>query len=56
MCEDLLGENLQELVTLGYGIEMEKRGIDKGKNEEREKFKEALDASRISPEERKKIM
>ena len=48
--------NTQEMVTLGYGMEMEKRGIDKGKNEEREKFKEALDASRISTEEREKIM
>ncbi len=30
MYKNLLGENLQEQVTIGYGMEMEKRGIDKG--------------------------
>ncbi len=30
MYKDLPGEDLQEKVTIGYGMEMEKRGINKG--------------------------
>ena len=52
--------NTQEMVTIGYGMEMEKRGIDKGiekgieKTEKR--FREAIASSGISEEDRKRIM
>ncbi len=52
MYENLLGENLQEVVTIGYGMEMEKRGNKRTE----ERFKEALASSGISEEEKNKIM
>ncbi len=55
--------NTQEMVTIGYGMEMEKRGIDKGKAEgcriTENKYKKALDgmfaSSSISEEEKQKM-
>ena len=56
MYKILLGENLQEQVTLGYGMEMEKRGIDKGIEKTEKRFREAIASSGISEEAKDKIM
>ena len=72
MYEDLPEENLQEMVTIGYGMEMEKRGIDKGRAEGisigkaegcrltekkyKKAFNEALAASGISEKQKTEIM
>ena len=56
MYKNLLGENLQEQVTLGYGMEMEKLGIDEGSEKTEKRFREAIASSGISEEAKDKIM
>ncbi len=56
--------NTQEMVTIGYGMEMKKLGIDEGigigKAEgsrlTEKRFKDAIVSSGISEEDRKRIM
>lgn len=44
--------NTQEMITIGYGMEMEKRGSERTEK----RFREAIDNSGISEKEKKKIM